>query len=347
MVGKSHEKNHWTIFTKRPIFTTVVNINEFVNILAAIQKEIQGAETKFTLEGENLVLRTPGGSHCLRIVRLHRPASSDVERVASPEVLLVLSGATQKAARAAAPYNHVLVPEGGYRLVLPGIALFRSASIAAPEASRRVQLTGRTGVLAESLLLGGGRLWSVQELASDAQVSKALAHRVLVRLEDEGLLRVQGSGPSKKRQVVNRKALAELWSQEEKPPQVALLGYLYASSTEALAARLLELYPDATVGGILAANLHKPTLTKVAPPLRIWVSGGFSPDPLQEIGFQKTSEGANIELVQLREDPWRVHCVNAPGIARVSAWRAWLEIARLEGRTKELADALLAALIGD
>lgn len=317
---------------------------ELVNIVTKIHKEIQKAGVSLALDGERLLVTGLAGSHYLRLVRLYRPASADIEQAAAPDVLLVLSAATQKAARAAAPFNHILVPEGGYRLVLPGIALRREVNVL-PEIARQVRLMGRTGVLAESLLLGGARAWSVQELATDAHASTTLAHRVLTRLEGEGLLLAKGSGPSKRRQVTNLKALAELWNQEEKPPAVALRGYLYASSTEALAKRVLGLYPESAVGGTLAANLYKPTLTKIAPPLRVWVPGDFDPVHLKEVGFQQAEEGANIEFLQLKEDPWQVHR-NSEGIARVSSWRAWLEVAAIEGRTKELADALLMDLGG-
>ena len=320
-------------------------MSEIVNIVTKIQKEIQKAGVSLTLNVERLLVTGPAGSHSLRLVRLYRPSSADVERAAAPDALLVLSAATQKAVEAAAPFNHILVPEGGYRLVLPGVALVRDAPVS-PETARQVRLMGRTGVLAESLLLGGERAWAVQELAANAQVSMTLAHRVLTRLEREGLLLSKGLGPAKRRQVVNAKALAELWSQEEKPPKVALRGYLYSSSTEALAKRILELYPGAAVGGTLAANLYQPTLTKVAPPLRVWVPGDFDPDRLKDAGFQQTGEGANLELLQSKDDPWRVHR-SLDEVSRVSGWRAWLEVANVEGRTKELADALLMNLVGE
>ena len=237
-------------------------MTDLINIVLAIQKEIQKAGVSLTLDGERLKVTGPAGSHCLRLVRLYRPASADVERAAAPDALLVLSSATQKAAWAAAPFNHILVTEGGYRLILPGIALRREVDVSSEEV-RQVRLMGRTGVLAESLLLGGARAWSVQELATNAKTSTTLAHRVLTRLQSEGLLLSKGHGPAKRRQVVNAKALAELWSQEEKPHTVALRGYLYSNSTEALARRILELYPGVAVGGTLAAALLHNGLTRI------------------------------------------------------------------------------------
>jgi hypothetical protein len=322
----------------------VVNMNELVNIVASIQKEIQGTHITLTLEENHLHITGPAGSLRLRLVQLYRPSSADVLREAAPDALLVLMTATQKAAQAAAPFNYVVAPDGGYRIVAPGVALSRQRT-ALPEVTRQVRLAGRTGVIAESLLLGRERGWSVQELATSASVSTALSHRVITRLEGEGQLLSQGNGPEKTRRVANLKALAELWSEEEKEPTVALRGYLYGSSTEALARQILGVYPEAAVGGVLAANLYRPVLTKVAPPLRIWIPGNFDSDHLQAIGFQATADGANIEFVQSKDDPWNVHR-NVDGITKVSSWRAWREISHLEGRVRELADSLLNDLGG-
>jgi hypothetical protein len=141
----------------------------------------------------------------------------------------------------------------------------------------------------------------------------------------------------------NPRALAELWSQEEKIPKPILSGFLYSTSTEALARKVLDVCPGSAVGGTLAANLYTPVLTRVAPPIRIWVPDDFAPEPLMSIGFQQTDSGVNVEFVQAKDDPWRVH-MSSDDLPRVSKWRAWLEVSHAEGRTQELADALLSDL---
>lgn len=331
------------MFTKSGIFTTVVNMDDLVNTLSSLQKKIQASGVSIWLEGDRAYLAGPGGSSCLRIVRLYRPSSEDIKRAAAPDVLLVLTAATWKAAKAAAEYNHILVPGIGYRIVAPGIALIRDATLVQMEASRQVRLSGRTGVVAESLLLGGKKEWSVRELAASADVSPALAHRVVTRLEGEGLLTSYGQGARTTRGLSNFRALAELWSQEEKIPKPVLRGYLYGGSIETLARKVLEVCPDGAIGGTLAANLYRPVLTRVTPPIRIWVPDNFSLESLLAIGFQQTDEGANLALTQAKEDPWRVHRY-FDGLPRVSKWRAWLEVANTEGRTQELAEALLSDL---
>lgn len=211
------------------------------------------------------------------------------------------------------------------------------------EESRQVRLRGRTGVLAESLLLGGRREWSVRTLAADAGVTPALAHRAVTRLEREGLLTRHGTGPGTTRILSHPRALAELWSQEEQIPAPSLTGFLYGSSLEALARKVLEICPGGAIGGALAANLYRPVLTRVAPPLRIWAPRDFVPETLETIGFQPTVDGANIEFLQAKDDPWRVH-VNRNDLPKISKWRAWIEITNMKGRTQELAEALLSDL---
>ena len=329
--------------TESGIFTTVVNMANLVNTLARLQREIEGAGIAFQLGEDQVRLAGPASSTCLRIVSLCRPSSRDIEREAAPDVLLVLTAPSQKAVRAAEKTNHVVIPGDSYRIVAPGVALIRETHEPIVEVSRQVRLMGRTGVLAESLLLGGGREWSIRELAADAGVTPALAHRAVTRLEREALLARHGEGPRTRRVVTNPRALAELWSQEEKIPAPFLRGFLYDSSMEDLARKVLGVCPEGAVGGALAANLYRPVLTRIAPPVRLWVPDDFAPAALEAIGFQSTASGANIEFVQSKENPWRVHR-NSDGLPRISKWRAWLEVANAEGRTQELAEALLSDL---
>jgi len=124
-----------------------------------------------------------------------------------------------------------------------------------------------------------------------------------------------------------------------------LRGYLYGPTPEAIAQKALQSCPDGAVGGALAANLHKPIRTQAPYPIRFWLPVAFTADQVLAIGLEPTTEGANIELVQAKDDPWRVHR-DTTGIPMVSGWRAWNESANATGRTQELADALFLHLKG-
>ena len=321
-------------------------MNDLVNNITRINNALAPSGIFIQLDGEQAHLVGPLVSSCLRLVSLYRPSARDIEREAAPDVLLALTSPSHKALEVAAKTNYLALPHGSIRIMVPGIALVLDAAPSATRAARQVHLTGRTGVVAETLLLGGTKTWwSVRELAKASDVSPALAHRVLARLELEGLLLAKGSGPEKVRAVSNLRGLAELWSEEEKKSPCVLRGFLYGAALETLARKVLDIYPDGALGGTLAANLYKPTLTRVLPPLRLWVGQGFDPAPLLALGFERTDEGANIEFMQSKDDPWRVHR-NRESLPMVSKARAWLEVSSASGRTQELAEALLEELGG-
>ena len=318
-------------------------MNILANLFSRIEQEIKGTGATLQLEKNQVRLTGPAGSSCLRIIEIYRPSAEEIERSSAPDALLVLTAPTQKAAKYAAPHNHILLPSGGYRIVLPGIALIHEAPLIPAKPARQARLMGRTGVVAESALLGGEKEWSIRDLAADANVSPALVHRVVTRLENENLFIRKGRGPKTTRALTNFTKLAELWGEEEKTPEPSLRGFLYGASTELIAQKILKASPGSAIGGVLAANLYCPVLTRINSPLRIWMPWDFNPDALEATGFEKTDSGANIEIFQTEGDPWRVHAAGGD-LPKVSRWRAWLEIANAEGRTQELAETLLSEL---
>ncbi len=316
-----------------------------VNRVDQLQRLIapSGIVINADMDGPNLRFSSSLGSASLRMVRLYRPSSRDIEQASAPNLLLLLTAPTKKALEAAEQTSYLVLPDGACRIVANGIVLILDAPTPLVKPSHQVRLTGRTGIVAETLLLGGSRQWSVRELAQDSHVSPALAHRVLNRLEQEGFLQAHGSGPKKVRTARNLRGLAELWSQEERKPQIVLRGFLYASSLEELARKVLVAYPEGAIGATLAANQYKPILTRVLPPFRIWVRGDFNPEPLFAMGLERTNEGANLEFVASKDDAWCVHRDPAE-IPKVSQARSWLEISESTGRSTELAEALLLEL---
>lgn len=325
----------------------MVNHGDVVDKAVEMQRLVAGSGVELRLHDGRLDIEAPSkrGATSLRLVRLLHPSSQQVKDAAAPDAVLVLVSPSVKAAQAALPFNHIVLPEGGFRLIAPGVALVREALPPVPGVHRQTRLRGQTGTVAETLLLGGARAWTVEELASASGVSKSLAHRVLQRLQDAQVLTARGEGPRKKRELPgqNLAALAELWAQEEAPSSLVLRGYIYGSSPEAVAGRALQLCPGGALGGVGAANFYAPTLTRVPFPVRVWVPQAFRLGRLREAGLEETGEGANIEILQSKGDPWRRHR-SEDALPKVSAWRAWMEISQATGRTGELAHALWGRL---
>lgn len=82
---------------------------------------------------------------------------------------------------------------GNAHIELPGLLVHVEGGQPA-EYARPVRLSGKAGVVAQALLLHGGRRWQVQDLAGETRVSDGLVHRVLVRLEAENLVASEGAG---------------------------------------------------------------------------------------------------------------------------------------------------------
>ncbi|HET6382610.1 MAG TPA: hypothetical protein VFJ58_04395 [Armatimonadota bacterium] len=166
----------------------MVNNADFVNTLQRIEKRIQGSGFTFDsdLRDYFLIRGETSVKARLKLVRLHSPSSTDVLNKASPDALLVISGASQKAAKAAAGVNHILVPDGGFRIVAPGVALIHGADVRDETSTpRQVKFAGRTGVVAETLLLAGRVNWSVHRLAAASNVSPGLVVRVVLSMPIE------------------------------------------------------------------------------------------------------------------------------------------------------------------
>ncbi|HEY3333314.1 MAG TPA: hypothetical protein VGK19_24980 [Capsulimonadaceae bacterium] len=322
-------------------------MDDIVNTLGLIEKKIQGANVSLhydEIQGQLHVTPPCAEPTSLKVTSLYRPSSDDVTRNAAPGSILILMAASEKAIRAASQHNHMVVPSGGFRIVVPGVALVEVPTALSPaKENRQVRLMGRTGLVAETLLLAGKRDWSVRELASASSVSPGLAQRVIHRLERESLLTSSGAGADKTRRVNNPAALAELWSEEEQTGKRALRGFLYGASNEAVVQRVLNLYPGSAVGGTFAANAYAHILTRAVLPIRFWITAPIQRELLDSNGFEETEEGANVEFLTSSSDSWNVH-VKTEALPRVSGWRAWVEISREEGRVKELADALLTQL---
>jgi hypothetical protein len=326
-------------------------MDDLVNKLRQVARQVEDANIDLTLVGDELLVRTPSGNTWFDVIRLYRPSSTSIkEAVGYPFVtekkkVLILTAATKKAIEAAAPYNHITLPEGSLRLMAPGLALIHEAQADAASAEKRTKLAGRTGVVAETLLQFPGMPWSIHELAHRSKVSPTLVHRVLTRLEAADMVISKGFGPEKTRMLHNPSALAELWSEEDQPQTPVLRGYIYGSSPETIVHKMQRAFQSHAMaaGGVLAANSYEPILTKMPFPIRMWLPGNFLFNWLDEVGFEETTEGHNLEICQARYDSWQVHA-EFTDFPRVSAWRAWMEIAQATGRTQELAEALLAKL---
>ena len=223
-------------------------------------------------------------------------------RAAPDGNLLLVAGATTAEAREILERHGVAVVDGlgNAHVELPGLLLHtegqRGRRGDAPPPQTHARLAGKAGVAAQALLLQPERDWKVQDLAGDAGVSVGLAHRVLARLETEGLVAAEGAGPRRVRRVANPTALLDLWAEENTDRSVRRArAYRLAREPRALAdavsAGLDAAGIDHAVTGAAAAARIAPFVTAV-PVTEIWIDSVAS---LEDAAAATGAEVADLD----------------------------------------------------
>lgn len=274
------------------------------------------------------------------------------EADARPDTRLLLIAAETTAGARMILQNHgvaVVDGLGNAHIELPGL-LFHLEGRGARRRPRRARLSGKTGVVAQALLLHPERAWQVQDLAKGAQVSAGLAHRVLTRLEGEGIIAAEGTGPNRMRRVIDATALLDLWAEENVDRPTRTLGYLLAQTPRQLikevGRNLGRSGIDYALTGAAAASLVAPFVTAV-PVVEVWVRATAAPDELYE-GAQadRVTDGQNIVFLQAKDDTPLAFRVKARGLWVANRFRLYAELRHDPRRGREQADHLRREVIG-
>ena len=239
---------------------------------------------------------------------------------------------------------------GNASIRMPGLlvrtgSFSASAVIVAPKNPRTiVRLSGKTGLVAQVLILGGRHAWTITQLAREARVSAGLAHRVLERLETMSLVTAEGRGPSKVRRVVAPAALLDLWAEEDAEPRMRLSnGFLLAKPGGVLAATVSERLSaaglDHAVTGIAAASLTAPVLTAM-PVTQVRVTASEPPEAVfGALDARATDEGSNVQVIQGSDDLELRLRRELEGVWVAAATRIYLDALRDPRRGREQAAA--------
>lgn len=242
---------------------------------------------------------------------------------------------------------------GAIRLDLPGLYVWRDGQ--RPDGPNRpraqpVAVSGKAGVAAQALLHEPGRPWTVRDLAEAANVSVGLAHRLFVRLENDGLLEAEGTGPRKTRRVTNPTALLDLWAEEMRDRDVRQLrAYRLARNPRALAGTISKALThagiDHAVTGAAAALRLAPFVTAV-PVTEVWVP------ELTDLQFVSTAarapevtEGHNLVFRAARDDLPLVFRKRDKNVWVADVFRVYFDLRGDPRRGREQADRLREEVI--
>jgi hypothetical protein len=244
---------------------------------------------------------------------------------------------------------------GNVHVELPGLLLHleprhdRPARKAGPASPAR--LTGKAGLVAQALLLDPERHWTVKDLAGRTAVSTGLSHRVLTRLEREGIVTAQGAGPHRTRQVQNPTALLDLWAEEARDRRVQRLrafrlGRDPNGLADAASNALTQAGIDHAMTGPVVAQRLAPFITAV-PVADIWVTQQVQlTTAASAAGAEPVEAGHNLIFAQADGDIPLAFRTERDGLPVANRFRLYLDLLRNPRRGREQAARLREEVIG-
>ena len=264
-------------------------------------------------------------------------------------LVVVTQSTTQEAReRLAQAGVGVIDANGAIRLNLPGLFVWRDGQRADPATrtqARPITLAGKAGLAAQALLREPQRPWTVNDLAENADLSVGLAHRVFTRLQNEGLLLAQGTGPRKTRRLTDPAALLDLWAEEMRDRDVRQLrAYRLARDARTLATTIGKALDAANivhaVTGAAAAARLAPFVTAI-PVTEIWVA---ELDDLHQVSTAarapEVSEGHNVVFRAARDDLPLAFRTRDKNVWLADTFRVYLDLRADPRRGKEQAARL-------
>ncbi|MGH9890852.1 MAG: hypothetical protein ACREA0_02470 [bacterium] len=269
--------------------------------------------------------------------------------------LLLIAGETTAEARRILDEHGVALVDGlgNAHIELPGL-LFHLEGRKRPQRLNTgkppTRLRGKAGLAAQALLLDLDHRWHVRDLAERAEVSAGLAHRVLARLEDEGIMGAEGAGPKRVRRLRNAKALLDLWAEENEERPTRTLGYLLAPTPKQLVSDLgrnLDLGGiDYALTGAAAASLVAPFVTAI-PVAEVWVAAVAEPEQLYDTAnADPVTDGQNVVFLQAKDDAPLAFREKADGLWMANRFRLYADLLNDPRRGREQADHLRREVIG-
>lgn len=252
---------------------------------------------------------------------------------------------------------------GNVHLALPGLIMKITGAKRRPRRAASARLSGKSGVAAEAMLLDVGESWSVADLAGRCRVSPGLVHRLMMRLEHEGVATASGAGPNKTRSVSNPTAFLDLWAEEQRDPAARQAASMPAATPDELIAALgagLEsagvkyaLTGAAAAGYALtsdaAAAAVVPLLVDVvaAGVVQVWVASSADLVELcAEVGAEPWESASNVMLLQERDDTPLAFRVRQGEVWTANALRLYCDLRRDPQRGRELSEHLRSTVIG-
>jgi hypothetical protein len=268
--------------------------------------------------------------------------------------LLLIAGETTSEAREILEDRGVAVIDGlgNAHIEFPGLMFHvegHGRQQRPPRPNPPTRLRGKAGLAAQALLLDPDREWTVQDLAHEAGIAAGLAHRVLARLQTEGVVTAEGTGPRRVRRVTNPTAMLDLWAEEQRDRPARTNGYLLAQTPreliERVGANLGRAGINYALTGAAGASLVAPFVTAI-PVVEVWVAATAAPEELHRgAATQAVTEGQNIVFLQAKDDAPLAFRQETNDVWLANRFRLYADLRRDPRRGREQAEHLRAEVI--
>ena len=266
-------------------------------------------------------------------------------------LVLIAAETTTEARRILSDHDIAFIDGlGNADLELPGL-LFHVVGTRRPtRAPAPTRLSGKAGLVAQALLLEPERTWQIKDLVERAAVSSGLAHRVLTRLGNEGIVTTNGAGPHRTRHIADPTALLDLWAEENVDKPVRTLGYQLAQTPQRLITELGEGLNRAGIEyaltGAAGASLVAPFVTTITV-ADVWVSAAAAPQELYDhTPTTPVSEGHNVVFLQASDDAPLAFRHQVGELWVTNQFRLYADLRGDQRRGTEQADHLRREVIG-
>ncbi len=365
------------IFTESGIFTLVVNNREIVNIDGPLEREairilreVPGVTVEPTpgagrQQRPDIVIRAGDVTHVIEVkaqrvtnaAAAHQLAEYAKHLPGETHLLLVAQATTEEARNLLEDAGVAVIDgQGNMRVELPGMFLWADGRDADRETERvrgqpPVRLTGRAGVAAQALLHEPDRKWRVHDLAEEAGISPALAHRILARLARENLVITEGAGPRRTRYLANATALLDLWVEEMKDRGVKQIrAFRLARDPRSLARTVSKALDGANiehaVTGAAGAARLAPFITAI-PVTDVWVSETVALEAASAAaGANVVDDGQNVVIRHAVGDIPLVFRERVDHVWTANKFRLFYDLRNNPRRGREQADRLREEVIG-
>lgn len=239
---------------------------------------------------------------------------------------------------------------GNVRLELPGLLMRITGTKRARLHPPATRLSGKSGLVAQAMLLDINRHWRVSDLSRRCSVSTGLVSRILHRLEREGVVRTSGAGPHKIRRLSNPSALLDLWAEEQHDPPFRQPAFVLAQTIDhlitSLSAGLDQAEVEYALTGAAAAARVAPFITNI-PLTEVWVaSTADAKEVVSKLGGRLVESGPNVMFLQERNDGPLTFRTREDDVWIVNLFRLYFDLRRDPRRGREQSDHLRREKMG-